>query len=526
MQPALPKSIPHAVAVAAGRAPDSVAVVDGDRRVSYRELHALMLSAASSFVRAGIEPGDRVAIWVPNSLDWIVACTGAQAAGAVVVPINTRFKTAEASFVLNRSRARALVVVDRFIDVSYPDLLRGIDLPHLERMIRVGRAEADCTEWTEFLADGQRDEGSVQVAEQRFASLDGTGPSDILFTSGTTGEPKGVVTNHRQNLQVYEQWSNVTGLRADDRYAIVFPFFHSAGYKAGCVSCLIRGATMYPQSVFEPSRLMDLVASEKITVLPGPPTLFQTLLASPRAGDGSFASLRIAVTGASTVAPSMIEAMRRELGIRTVIAGYGLTETCGTVTMTREHDSAEIVVNSCGRAIPGVELRCVDDAGHDVPAGAPGEVIVRGMNVMLGYLDDPAATAEVIDRDGWFRTGDIGTLDQAGYLRITDRKKEMFIVGGFNCYPAEIEKTMLRHPALAQVAVIGVPDERLGEVAKAFVILRPGQVLTEQELIAWCRDQMANYKVPRFVRFVESLPLNATGKVQKFLLSQASQGAR
>jgi len=281
MQPALPKSIPHAVAVAADRAPDSVAVVDGDRRVSYRELYALMLSAASSFVRAGIEPGDRVAIWVPNSLDWIVACTGAQAAGAVVVPINTRFKTAEASLVLNRSRARALVVVDRFIDVSYPDLLRGVELPHLERMIRVGRAEADCTEWTDFLTEGLRDAGSVQVAERRFASLDGTEPSDILFTSGTTGEPKGVVTNHRQNLQVYEQWANVTGLRADDRYAIVFPFFHSAGYKAGCVSCLIRGAAMYPQSVFEPSRLMDLVASEKITVLPGPPTLFQTLLASP-----------------------------------------------------------------------------------------------------------------------------------------------------------------------------------------------------------------------------------------------------
>jgi acyl-CoA synthetase (AMP-forming)/AMP-acid ligase II len=157
---------------------------------------------------------------------------------------------------------------------------------------------------------------------------------------------------------------------------------------------------------------------------------------------------------------------------------------------------------------------------------APGEVIVRGMNVMLGYLDDPAATAEVIDRDGWFKTGDIGTLDEAGYLRITDRKKEMFIVGGFNCYPAEIEKTMLRHPALAQVAVIGVPDERLGEVAKAFLILKPGQVLTEQDLIAWCREQMANYKVPRFVQFVDSLPLNATGKVQKFLLSQASQGAR
>jgi acyl-CoA synthetase (AMP-forming)/AMP-acid ligase II len=219
MQPALPKSIPHAVAVAAHRAPDSAAVVDGDRRVSYRELHALMLSAASSFVRAGIEPGDRVAIWVPNSLDWIVACTGAQAAGAVVVPINTRFKTAEASFVLNRSRARTLVVVDRFIDVSYPDLLRGVDLPHLERMIRVGRAEADCTEWTEFLADGQRDAASVQIAEQRFASLDGTGPRTSVHVRYTTGEPKDIVTNHRRTQGTNNGQRDRA--RADDRYAIV-----------------------------------------------------------------------------------------------------------------------------------------------------------------------------------------------------------------------------------------------------------------------------------------------------------------
>jgi acyl-CoA synthetase (AMP-forming)/AMP-acid ligase II len=231
MQPALPKSIPHAVAVAAHRAPDSVAVVDGDRRVSYRELHALMLSAASSFVRAGIEPRDRVAIWVPNSLDWIVACTGAQAAGAVVVPINTRFKTAEASFVLNRSRARVLVVVDRFVDVSYPDLLREIDLPASRTHDPCRPGGRDCTpSGPSFSRIGRRD---VRRAS-RSQSIDSRRsteprPSDILFTSGTTGEPKGVVTNHRQNLQVYEQWANVTGLRADDRYAIVFPFVPQRG---------------------------------------------------------------------------------------------------------------------------------------------------------------------------------------------------------------------------------------------------------------------------------------------------------
>ena len=295
MPPATLRSIPHAVEVAARRAPHSVAVVDGERRVSYAELHASMRCAAAAFAHAGIESGDRVALWLPNSLDWIVACAGAQAAGAVVVPINTRFKAAEAGYVLNRSRARALVVVDRFLDVSYPDLLRGIELPHLEHTIRVGGLESAGAEWTAFLDDAGSDAVARRVAERRFDSLDGTQPSDILFTSGTTGEPKGVVTNHRQNLQVYEQWANVTGLRADDRYAIVFPFFHSAGYKAGCVSCLIRGATMYPQAVFEPARLLDLVAREKITVLPGPPTLFQSLLAFGVPGVGAAPAQRRAI---------------------------------------------------------------------------------------------------------------------------------------------------------------------------------------------------------------------------------------
>jgi acyl-CoA synthetase (AMP-forming)/AMP-acid ligase II len=232
--------------------------------------------------------------------------------------------------------------------------------------------------------------------------------------------------------------------------------------------------------------------------------------------------VRVANTGAASVPPSVIERMRTELQIQSVMTGYGLTETCGTVTLTHPDDEAEIITRYCGRAIDGVEIRCVDESNRSTPPGTPGEVVVRGYNVMQGYFEDEAATSEAIDEHGWLHTGDIGVLEQNGYLRLTDRKKDMFIVGGFNCYPAEIEKIMCSNPQFAQVAVIGVPDERMGEVGKAYVVTRSGEKVTPQDVIDWCKRHMANYKVPRYVEIVDSLPMNATGKVQKFVLRGAS----
>jgi acyl-CoA synthetase (AMP-forming)/AMP-acid ligase II len=244
------------------------------------------------------------------------------------------------------------------------------------------------------------------------------------------------------------------------------------------------------------------------------------MLVSPARMTTDLSSLRMAITGAATVPRQLVERMHDELGFKIVLTGYGLTETSGTVTICAADDSIERVSMTSGRPIPGVELRSVGLDGNDVPPGAPGEILVRGFNVIKGYLDDPKATAEAIDSDGWFRTGDIGIIDAEGYIRITDRAKDMFIVGGFNCYPAEIEEALLEHPAIAQAAVVGVPDERMGEVAKAFVILRPGAALTAPELIAWSRKTMANYKVPRTVEFVGALPTTASGKVQRFQLRE------
>jgi acyl-CoA synthetase (AMP-forming)/AMP-acid ligase II len=280
------------------------------------------------------------------------------------------------------------------------------------------------------------------------------------------------------------------------------------------------GATVFPQAVFDVDALLARVVRERITVLPGAPSLYQSILAHPNLAAFDLSSLRLAVTGAAVIPVELVERMRRELAFETVLTGYGLTEATGVSALCRVGDDAETVATTSGRAIPGVSMRAVDGEGRDVPPGEPGEILIAGYGVTRGYLDDPAATAAAIDADGWLHTGDVGVLDARGYVRITDRTKDMFIVGGFNTYPAEIERVLQRHPAIAQAAVVGAPDARLGEVAAAFVVLRAGASLEADALIAWSRERMANYKVPRSVVVVEALPMNATGKVLKHKLRE------
>lgn len=320
---------------------------------------------------------------------------------------------------------------------------------------------------------------------------------------------------HAQTLRAYAVWSELSGLREGDRYLIVNPFFHTFGYKAGIVACLMRGATMVPQPVFNVDTVLANVASERISVLPGPPTLHQSLLDHPSRDAHDLSALRLVVTGAAVVPLRLVERLKSELKIETVLTAYGLSEASGIVTMCRRGDAPTVIASTSGRAIPDTEVRVVAPSGDPVDVGSPGEILVRGFNVMQGYFEDPTATAAVLDADGWLRTGDVGVLDAAGNLRITDRIKDMFIVGGFNAYPAEIEQLLGLHPDVADVAVIGVPDGRLGEVGKAYVVRRPGSVATGDDLIAWSRREMANYKVPRVVEFVGELPRNASGKVVK-----------
>lgn len=519
------RTLSQVVATAAATYGDRLAITDGDVELSYRQLDAARLEAAGAFLAAGLGKGDRFAIWAPNMYQWVIAATGAQTIGAVLVPLNTRLKGPEAAYILRASGARMLFTVGDFLGVNYLQLLEGEALPELEQRILfsggVSNHSSGAVSWHDFLAGGV--DSTLDEVEASAAGVLPEDTLDILFTSGTTGSPKGVVTSHGQNIRTFETWSGTVGLRSDDNYLIINPFFHSFGYKAGWLASIIRGAHMVPVKSFDLDQVMALIDRENISMIPGPPTVYQSLLAHPQRTDYDLSSLRLAVTGAAPVPVELVRQMREELGFELVVTAYGLTESCGVVSICRADDSPERISHSSGRAMDGVEMKCVDAAGEEVMAGAEGEIWCRGFNVMQGYLDNPEETARTITEDGWLKTGDVGVMDADGYVRITDRIKDMFIVGGFNCYPAEIENGLCNMPGVARAAVIGVADERMGEVARAYIVAQEGTELDEASVIDWCRGEMANYKVPRSVRFLDEFPMNASGKVLKTELRAMSR---
>jgi HIP---CoA ligase len=480
---------------------DHEALVTDDLTLTYSALRSEITRAAAAMIDLGIDPGDRVAIWSPNTWHWVVACLATHYAGAVVVPLNTRYTTSEASDILGRTAAPLLFVSGQFLGADKAAELDRDALPALRDVVRIPVEKADGT-WDEFMARG----GILDAVAARSAAVSPDDVSDLLFTSGTTGRSKGVLCAHRQSLDAPAAWAECGELTSADRYLCINPFFHNFGYKAGILACLQTGATLIPQLTFDPERAMRAVQEHRITVLPGPPTIYQTLLDHPARETYDLTSLRFAVTGAATIPVVLIERMQNELDIDIVLTAYGLTEASGFGTMCRADDDAVTVATTSGRPIAGFELKIADGTG---------EVLLRGPNVMLGYLDDPQATAAAIDADGWLHTGDIGTLDGCGNLRITDRLKDMYICGGFNVYPAEVEQVLARLDGVADSAVVGVPDERLGEVGKAFIVKRPGAELDEATVITYTREHLANFKTPRSVAFLDALPRNPGGKVVK-----------
>jgi len=519
-------TIPSAVMASIAARQGALAVVEAwaepERRLTYGELGELVLASTRAMMAAGVGPGDRVAIWAPNGLGWIVAALGAQCAGAALVPINTRFKGEEAAWLLTASKAPLLVTTVGFLDTDTVGMLASAEtpLPDLRRIVlldasRPAKEAPDGVEleaWADFLARGE--EVEPEAAARRCEGVGPTDASDVLFTSGTTGRPKGVVMSHGQTVRLFREWSDFAGLEPGDRYAIVNPFFHMFGYKAGWLASLMRGATIFPVPVFDVPAVLSLVEREAITFLPGPPTLYRSILDHPDRGGFDLASLRVAVTGAADIPVTLIEEIRAELPFRSILVGYGLTEA-GTCTGSRPDDDAETIATTVGRAMPGFDLIVAGSDGQELPQGETGELLVRGHGVMQGYLDDPEATAAAIDERGFLHTGDLATMDEGGVVRIVGRLKDMILVGGFNVYPAEVENALLGHEAIGQVAVVGLPDARMGEVPVAWVVPAAGAAIDARAIIAWARERLANYKVPRRVVALDALPINATGKVVK-----------
>ncbi|WP_067820445.1 AMP-binding protein [Actinomadura kijaniata] len=505
-------TIPRMLRDQAERHPDVAAVVAGDTRLTLAELARRAHRTARALIALGVAPGDRVAVWAPNTPEWVVAAYGIWDAGGVIAPLSTRFKGIEAAELLHKTGARVLLVAEGFMGVSYLDMIADADLPELEHTVLLTGASPrpGAVAWDDFLARGA--EVAAEAAEDRARSVSPDDLASIMATSGTTGAPKGVMLYHAQLLRGYWDWAEIVTLREGDRYPIIAPFSHGFGINAGLLACVLRRATMMPVALFDPGDLMDMIERDRISVLAGAPPMFFKILDELDGRDVS--SLRVAICGAAAVPPELIRRLVERVGLERMINAYGLME--GTVvSMTRAEDPVEVIASSTGRPVPGVTVRVVDDDGKDLPPGEPGEILVGGYGVMRGYWRDPERTAEAVDADGWLRTGDIGTVDDAGNVAIVDRKKEMFIVSGFNAYPAEIEGLLLRCPLVAQAAVIGVPDERQGEVGWAYVVPPPGTDPDPDAVVAWARAHMSNYKVPRRVIIVGSLPVNANGKIDK-----------
>ena len=503
-------TVPGLVRRAATEYGDAAACSMDGRTLSFADLHDLVRRTAAAYHQRGLQPGGRVVLWAPNSIDWIVAGLAVTYAGGTLVPANSRYTAHEVADIVERTQATLVVIADGFLGRTQISDLRALapDAPVLDL--------ADLGSLADQVSDTDLD--AVEAAADAVTPDD---IADILFTSGTSGRPKGVLSAHSQTVAAAAAWSAVGEVSSADRYLVISPFFHSYGYKVGVLVGLLHGCTLHPMATFDAEAALELIESERITMVPGAPAIFLGLLESPAFATTDTSSLRFANTGAANVPVALVERLQRELSFDLVITAFGMTE-CVVATMCRRGDSDETVATTCGRAIDGMETAIADpETGEHLPSGREGELLLRGSQVMLGYLDDPAATAEAIDADGWLHTGDVGVLDDNGYLRITDRLKDMYICGGFNVYPAEVEQALVRLDGVVDVAVIGAPDERLGEVGKAFVVRREGGPDAEA-VIAFARERLANFKVPREVVFVDALPRNLGGKVLKTELRSAS----
>jgi acyl-CoA synthetase (AMP-forming)/AMP-acid ligase II len=512
----LPDSINEALRRAARYWPDEEAIVDGDVRLTFGRYLAEAERFAKALLASGVHPGEAVGVWLPNSVEFALVSFGTYLAGGVLVPINTRYRGDEAAYILGRSRARVLFTRTDFLGNDYIEMLRvsrALD-ELLAAVVTGGQVSSPAISSDQFLARGRGVDGSELESIDLRIGFDTV--SDILFTSGTTGQPKGAMLTHGASVRSFDAVATSMDIRHGDRMVGIPPFFHTYGLKAGLLVGVLRGATMYPVSVYEPKAIAELIAKEKITYLSGPPTVHLGLLDTPGVDPASLSSLRTVSVGAAGFSQEGFRRIRDELGVPQIATGYGMTEAHSVVTRNQVGDTFEAVSTSVGKAVEGVELRVVDDDGRDVPYGEEGELLVRGYVVMQGYFDDPESTAAAIDPDGWYHTGDIAKMVLDDRVRILDRKKDMVIVGGFNAYPAEIERILGGYEPVGEVAVIGVPDSRLGEVCKAFVVARPGHQVDPDALLAWAREHMANFKVPREVSVVQELPRNASGKVTKF----------
>jgi fatty-acyl-CoA synthase len=509
---------------------DREAIVFEDRRLTYQALNDEVDRLARGLLELGVQKGDKIGLWMPNIPEWVIAYFAVARAGAVVVPMNTRYKSHEVHYILQNSEATTLFMVDSFVGIDYLAMVAEVrpKLPHLKRIITVGNSGPDVHTFKSVLAMGRECLDDNQLAA-REAKCDPEDNAFILYTSGTTGNPKGAMLSHHNMVENAKQVTEVLHASEEDVFLLGVPFFHCFGCVMGILGAITWGANIVPMPVFKAKEALELVEEEKVTILYGVPTMFVLELEEFRKGrdDGTQYNVSTLRTGIMAGAPCPVEVMRgtmEELGCNVSIA-YGLTEASPVITMTRFDDSIERRVETVGRALSGVEVKIADDNHNPLSPNEIGELACRGYNVMLGYYKMPDKTAEAIDDDGWLYSGDLATMDEEGYVKIVGRKKDMIITGGFNVYPAEIEEYLFTHPKVQNVSVVGTPDDVMGEVAVAYIIPREGETIDPQEIVDFCAAKIANFKVPRYVAIVDQFPMTQSGKVQKFRLYETAKSA-
>jgi long-chain acyl-CoA synthetase len=500
------------LAQSAARNPEKAAVIFKDQRTSYAELNARANAVANALSSLGIEPGDRVALYMHNIPLYMEAYYGILKAGGSVVPLNVLYKSGEVEYILRDSGAKALLTFAPFAPNALAATANAPEIRHV--IVASPEPIPGTVSWAEVIANASTTEPTIEVHPEQVAVL--------CYTSGTTGRPKGAMLSHRNLFANCEQAMMVQAIstRPDDVIWLALPLFHIYGMNLGLNLTLMNGATIALVERFDPVGSLEVLQKHRCTVLYGAPPMYVAWVQTPSLRDYDFSSVRFIVSGAAALPVAVLEAFQAATGVP-ISEGYGLSEAAPIVSS----NAAGPVVKpgTVGPAIPGVEVRIVDEAENDVPQGQIGELICRGPNVMMGYWHQPEATAETL-RDGWLHTGDLASMDEDGYISIADRMKDMIIVSGYNVYPREVEETLFKHPAVADAAVVQYPDPYQGESVMAFVVLKQGESATEQDIIEFCRNEIAVFKCPRKVVFTDALPKNTTGKVlRRELRDQAAQ---
>ncbi|ASS92427.1 AMP-binding protein [Aeribacillus pallidus] len=520
--------------------PEHEAVVYADRglRMTYRQFDEYCRLVARSLMKLGIQSGEHIAIWATNTPEWLACQFATGKMGAVLVTVNTNYRTAELEYLLKQSDSTTLLLIEQYRDTSYidtiyeiapelyecqPGQLKAKRLPRLKNVIVLGDKRYPGTyTWNDLLAMAQ--DTAEDELDQRMNSLD---PHDVInmqYTSGTTGFPKGVMLSHYNIINNAYNIAQCMKLTKDDRLCIPVPFFHCFGCVLGVLACVSVGATIVPIQEFNATQVLQTVQDEKCTALHGVPTMFIAELNDPDFEKYDLSSLRTGIMAGSNCPIEVMKAVIEKMGAKEITIAYGQTESSPVITQTRTDDPIHLRVETVGRALPNVEVKIVEPGTNkEVPCGVQGELCTRGYHVMKGYYNNPEATKEAIDEEGWLRTGDLAIMDENGYCRITGRLKDMIIRGGENIYPREIEEFLYQHPKILDVQVVGVPDEKYGEEVMAWIILKPGQTATAEEVQEFCRGKISRHKIPRYIEFTDSYPMTASGKIQKFKLREQAK---